>query len=57
MGKQRLHFDAIPIERHWLLSIRLHEALSHTEPWEICNEGCDLLANRAILILFGREEA
>jgi hypothetical protein len=44
-----LDADHIPIERHWGLSIRLHEALGHSEPWEICDAGCDALASEAIL--------
>jgi hypothetical protein len=47
-----LHIDRIPIERHWGLSIRLHGALGHSEPWEICEAGCDALASEAIRILF-----
>jgi hypothetical protein len=49
-----LDFEHIPIERHWGLSMRLHDALGHTEPWEICEAGCDTLASEAICILFGR---
>jgi hypothetical protein len=48
-----LDFEHIPIERHWGLSMRLHYALNHPEPWEICREGCDALASEAIRILFG----
>ncbi len=48
-----LHYDKIPIERHWALSLLFHEYLGHTEPWEACEEPCDALANRAIKILFG----
>lgn len=48
-----LVFDQIPIERHWGLSILLHNELGHTEPWEICDAGCDRLASEAIRELFG----
>jgi hypothetical protein len=48
-----LDFEHIPIERHWGLSMRLHEALGHSEPWEICEAGCDALASEAIRIIFG----
>ena len=37
---------------HWGVSMRLHEALGHTEPWEICEEGCDQLASDVIFMLF-----
>ena len=47
-----LNSDRIPIQRHWSLSMRLHDELHHTDPWEICEEGCNLLASDAIRILF-----
>jgi hypothetical protein len=50
-----LDFDRIPIERHWGISMRLHDALGHTEPWEICDAGCDALAAEVIHILFDVE--
>lgn len=53
MDTEPLHFDRIPIERHWGLSILLHKALGHTEPWEICEAGCDRLASEAIHEIFG----
>lgn len=49
-----LRYDRIPIERGWGISMLLHEALGHTEPWEICEEGCDNLADECIRLLFGK---
>lgn len=53
-SSEPLDFDHIPIERHWGVSILLHNALGHTEPWEICDAGCDQLASDAIHVLFDR---
>lgn len=52
-----LDFDKIPIERHWELSMVLHDQLGHTEPWEMCEVGCGKLASDAIRILFGASES
>jgi hypothetical protein len=57
MSIEPLDFDHIPIERHWGLSMLLHNALGHTEPWEICEAGCDSLASDTIRILFGVEQS
>jgi hypothetical protein len=54
MSGVTLTYDSIPIERHWSLSMLLHDALGHTLPWEICGEGCDQLASDAIRLLFGK---
>ncbi len=53
LGGRILDFDHIPIERHWGLSLLLHNALGHTGPWETCEAGCDHLASDAIRELFG----
>lgn len=50
-----LEFERIPVERHWAVSILLHQALGHEEPWEVCSGGCDRLADDVILELFGKE--
>ena len=50
-----LSFDQIPVERTWDVSMLLHDELHHTEPWEICERGCDALASRLICELFGKE--
>ena len=48
-----LNYDAIPIERHWEVSMLFHGALGHPDPWEVCDKGCDALAGHAIRLLFG----
>lgn len=50
-----LNFDAIPIERHWSLRMMMHDRLGHSEPWEVCGEGCDEIASQAIRVLFGKK--
>lgn len=54
MMDSTLDFDRIPVERLWAISMLLHDALGHSEPWEICDAGCDDLALKAILTLFDR---
>jgi len=52
-----LKWDHIPIERHWSISMRLHDALGHTEPWEICEDrNCDILAVQIICDLFDQPD-
>jgi hypothetical protein len=48
-----VHIDQLPIERHWAIALKLHELLGHTEPWELCEAGCDELASEAIRTVFG----
>ena len=55
--RHTLNYDWIPIEYAWELSMLFHEECGHTELWEICDQGCEALASRAINILFGRESA
>lgn len=51
-----LDSDQIPIERQWEMSMRLHDALGHTDPWEICSDGCYTLADDMIRLLFNLEK-